>query len=137
MVSNAAFRYRAAAVGITAPIIRDVIHSFYDKVRRDAVLAPIFEPAIGRHWDHHIEKVYLFWLTATRLGSGYAARNFLPAHMRHRSIGVVELSRWLSLFEETLHERCPPEMSEVLLDIANRMAENIQLGIARREELKA
>jgi len=137
MVSNSPFQYRAAAVGITAPIIRDVIHAFYDKVRHDAMLAPIFEQAIGPEWDHHIEKVCLFWLTATRLGSGYAARNFLPAHMRHRSIGVAELSRWLSLFEETLNERTQPEMSEVLLDIANRMAENIQLGIACRKELKA
>ena len=133
MVTPSAFQYRAAAVGITATVINDVIRAFYNKVRHDVILAPIFESAIGSNWDHHIEKICLFWLTATGLGSGYAARNFMPAHMRHRSIGAVEISRWLTLFEETLHERCAPEAGEVLLDIANRMAENIQVGIARRD----
>lgn len=133
MVTPSAFEYRAAAVGLTVPVLREVIYAFYyEKVRQDAVLAPIFVQALGDKWDHHIEKVLLFWLTATGLGSGYQARNFLPAHVRHRSIGAAELSRWLALFEETLNQRCSPEVSEVLLDIARRMAENIQIGISRQ-----
>lgn len=131
MVAPSAFEYRAAAVGLTVPVLRDVIYAFYENVRQDAVLAPIFLQALGDKWDHHIEKVLLFWLTATGLGSGYQARNFLPAHVRHRSIGAAELSHWLALFEETLNQRCSPEVSEVLLDIARRMAENIQIGISR------
>ena len=56
--------------------------------------------------------------------------------MRHKSIGAAEVSRWLSLFKEALDERCSPEMGEVLMDIAHRMAENIEVGMARRTEAK-
>ena len=61
------FQHRAVAAGVTKALIRDVLHDFYGKVRQDAMLAPIFENAIGGNWDHHIEKVTLFWTTATRL----------------------------------------------------------------------
>jgi hemoglobin len=131
--ATAPFQYKAAEVGLTPFIVRGVIHDFYGRVRQDPLLAPLFERAIGGDWDHHIEKVCLFWLTATRLGSGYTARDFMPAHMKHRSIGTAEISRWLSLFRETVEERCTPEIGDVLRDIADRMVESIQFGISRRD----
>ena len=127
------FQHRAVAAGVTRALIHDVLHDFYGKVRQDAMLGPIFENAIGGNWDRHIEKVILFWTTATRLDTGYKARNFMPAHMRHASIGAEQLSRWLSLFQETLAERCTREASEVLVDIAERMAENIRVGLSHRD----
>ena len=75
MVAPSAFEYRAAAVGLTVPVLRDVIYAIYENVRQDAALAPIFLQALGDKWDHHIEKVLLFWLTATRPGSGYQTCN--------------------------------------------------------------
>ena len=127
------FQHRAVAAGVTKALIRDVIHDFYGKVRQDVMLGPIFENAIGGNWDRHIEKVILFWTTATRLDTGYKARNFMPAHMRHASIGTEQLSRWLSLFQETLAERCAPDTSDVLFEIAERMAENIRVGLSNRD----
>ena len=53
--------------------------------------------------------------------------------MRHASIGAEQLSRWLLLFQETLAERCTREISEVLFDIAERMAENIRVGLSHRD----
>lgn len=131
------FQDRALSVGLTAPVLRDVVYAFYDKVRNDEMLAPIFNKAIGPKWDHHIEKVYQFWLMATRLGTGYQARNFMLAHLRHSAIGAAEASRWLALFKETLEERCSAEIGDVLFDIANRMAENILVGLEKQRQRSA
>lgn len=133
MNTSAPFEYRAAAAGLSEPLVRKVILSFYEKVRRDAVLGPVFAEAIGNDWDSHLERIILFWLTATRLGRGYDGRNFMPAHLRNRSIRADQLSRWLELFRDTAAEQCSLEAASVLVDIAERMAETLEIGLARRD----
>lgn len=133
MNASAPFKYRAADAGLTEPLVRNVIVSFYDKVRGDALLGPIFADAIGDDWDAHIERIVLFWLTATRLGRGYDGRNFMPAHLRNRSIRAEQLPRWLELFRATTGEQCSADAASVLVDIAERMAETLEIGLARRD----
>jgi hemoglobin len=134
MNTSIGFRCPAAEFALTEPLVRDVVLSFYDQVRRDPVLGPVFAEAIGVHWDEHIERIILFWLSATRLRRSYDGRNFMPAHLRHRSIQVDLLPRWLELFRETVAERCSPEGASVLNDIAVRMAETREIGLAEREQ---
>ena len=63
------FQNRAKESGLTVQLVRKVVIRFYDQIRRDGVLGPIFEAAIGSHWDEHIERIIQFWLTATRTRS--------------------------------------------------------------------
>src|SRR3954469_20763519 len=133
MNTSTPFEHRAAASGLTEPLLRQVILSFYEKVRRDAVLGPVFAEAIGDDWDPHIERIMLFWLTATRLGRGYDGRNFMPLHVRDRSIRADQLPRWLALFRETAAVHCAPQAASVLIDIAERMAETLEIGLGRRD----
>ncbi len=128
------FEYRGVAAGLSEPVIRTVILSFYEKVKRDPLLGPIFEQAIGAHWDMHIDRIILFWLTATGLQRGYEGRNFMPAHLKHASIHPDQLPRWLTLFRETAGEHCGPEGSHALIDIAERMAQTLEIGLTRRNE---
>jgi hemoglobin len=127
------FRHRAAAAGITEALVREVISAFYQEVRRDAVLGPVFHAAIGSAWEAHIETVCLFWLTATRIGGGYPSGRFMPAHLQNRSIRVEQIPRWLHLFRRTTAERCTPEAAAVLVDIAERMAQSIGILLVRRD----
>lgn len=39
-----------AAVGVTEPMIHDLVHAFYAKVRVDPALGPIFNRVIGDGW---------------------------------------------------------------------------------------
>lgn len=133
-MSAGPFEYRGAAAGISEPLIRTVILSFYEKVRSDPLLGPIFEAAIGDDWDHHIERIILFWLTATGLQRGYEGRNFMPAHLRHSSIHTDQLPRWLELFRQTAGEHCSPEPARALVDIAERMAQTLEIGLARKDQ---
>jgi hemoglobin len=133
MTATGPFQSRAVESGITTPMVRDVVLRFYATVRRDAVLGPLFEHAIGADWDAHIERIVRFWLTATRLERSYDGSEFMRAHVKHRAIKVEHIPRWLALFEATLAERCSPPQAAALLDIAVRMAENIEIGLERRE----
>lgn len=132
-MSAGLFEYRGTAAGLNEPLIRKVILSFYEKVRRDPLLGPIFEEAIGDDWDPHIERIMLFWLTATGLKRGYDGRNFMPAHLRHGSIHPDQLPRWLELFRETASEHCESRGAQALIDIAERMAQTLQIGLTREE----
>jgi hemoglobin len=133
MKTSAPFEYRAVSAGLTEALVRKVIVSFYQKVRGDALLGPIFAEAIGNGWDSHIERIVGFWLTATRLGRGYDGRNFMPAHLRNTSIRADQLPRWFELFRATATEQCSPQAASVLVDIAERMAETLEIGLARRD----
>src|SRR6478672_498042 len=116
------FEYRGAAAGLRETLIRSVVLSFYNKIRKDALLGPIFEAAIVDDWDHHVERIILFWLTATGIRQGYEGRTFMPAHLRHSSIRVDQLPRWLELFRLTADEHCSSDAARALVDIAERMA---------------
>jgi hemoglobin len=129
-----AFQSRALEAGLTRELVCEVVQKFYAKVRTDDVLGPIFETAIGADWDAHMERINRFWLTATRLERSYEGGTFMRAHLRHRSIQVEHIPRWLMLFEETLAERCSRPQAAALLDIAVRMAENVEIGLGRREQ---
>ena len=113
MNPSAPFEYRASDAGLTEPLVRKVVISFYDKIRQDAELGPAFADAIGDGWDSHIERIIQFWLTATRLGRGYDGRNFMPAHLRNPSIRASLLPRWLELFRETTAEHCSAQVASV------------------------
>jgi hemoglobin len=127
------FQNRAKESGLTVQLVRKVVIRFYDQIRRDGVLGPIFENAIGSHWDEHIERIIQFWLTATRLGRGYDGKDFMPAHLKHRSIHTDHIPRWLALFRKTAMDQCSPEGASVLIDIAERMAETLEIGLTRRD----
>lgn len=133
MKTSAPFEYCAASIGLTETLVRKVIISFYEKVRSDALLGPIFSEAVGDDGSSHIERIIGFWLTATRLGRGYDGRNFMPAHLQNPSIHGDQLPRWLALFRATTTEQCSPQAASVLVDIAERMAETLEIGLARRD----
>lgn len=43
--------------------VKKLVNHFYDKVRKDALLSPIFTQRIGDQWPQHLEKMYKFWQT--------------------------------------------------------------------------
>lgn len=57
----------------------------------------------------------------------------MPAHVQHKSIRSEHLPRWLASFRETASEHYSPLQSAALVDIAERMAENIAIGLDRRD----
>jgi hemoglobin len=102
-------------------------------VRCDSVLGPVFEDIIGDHWATHIETVCSFWLYVTRLDRHYNAQNFMPAHLRRPTIRAELLPKWLALFRATACELCAPAQTDVLNDIARRMADTLEISLNKRD----
>lgn len=123
---------RTSPSGITEPMLRSLLRAFYERVRADDVLGPIFLEAIGEDWSEHMERIASFWLTATRLGGGYNGRAFMPAHLRHPFIRAEHVARWLQLFGDACEQFCPPEIAAYLLTIAEKMAENLRISLDLR-----
>jgi hemoglobin len=64
-------------VSITEPIIRDLVHAFYAKARRDELLGPIFEANV-KDWPAHLENMCAFWSSATLKSGRYKGHPMLP-----------------------------------------------------------
>jgi hemoglobin len=119
--------------GLDADLVATLLDEFYDRVRQDRVLGPVFAEIIGQNWDAHMAKINSFWRTALRLDRSYPGRDFMPAHWRHTAIRTEHLPIWLKLFEEAVQRVVQEQARGEFLRIARAMAENLALGLDRRD----
>ena len=85
----------------TAKDIRTLVDSFYEKVGRDELLAPVFNDIVGVNWDTHLPVMYRFWESmlfgaGTYQGAPFPKHAVLPVRKEH-------FTRWLALFVETVN----------------------------------
>ncbi|NVK27837.1 MAG: group III truncated hemoglobin [Flavobacteriia bacterium] len=79
-----------------------LVNSFYEKVRGDELIGPVFEERIKDDWEPHLQKMYGFWENILFGNNAYSGRPFPP----HATLGidVPHFERWIALFHETLNE---------------------------------
>lgn len=116
------------AVGISEPMIRELVHAFYAEVRRDPLLGPIFEARV-HDWPEHIDKLSAFWSSVVLMTGRYKGRP-MPVHMAIPEISRTHFERWLALFRATARAVCPEPAAELFIDRAERIAESLHLGIS-------
>ena len=110
--------------------IHAVVHGFYDEIRRDDLLGPIFTAAIPpEQWPHHLAKMCDFW-SSTLLRTGRYDGRPLPPHLALPGLGKEHFHRWLALFQATVQRVCPPEVASLFMDRALRIAHSFRLAIA-------
>lgn len=114
--------------------IRLLVDEFYDKVRKDELIGPIFDEKIGDHWDRHLDIMYRFWQTVLlEDGKTYFGNPF----MKHASLPIFEnhFQRWLSLWKETLQEHFHGHLAEEAYNRAEKMGYIFRVKLdAIREE---
>ena len=117
----------ASRTGITEAMIERLVHAFYDKVRADAVLGPVFDARI-RDWEPHLAQMCAFWSSVALMTGRYHGTPMV----KHAPLPVdaAHFDRWLELFEQTAHEVCPGEAEAHFVDRARRIASSLELGIA-------
>lgn len=117
----------AEQTGIDEAMIERLVHAFYAKVRKDALLGPVFAEQIA-DWAPHLERMCRFW-SSVALMSGRYHGNPMEKHLP-LPVDAAHFDRWLALFEETAHEVCPPRAAAHFIERAHRIAESLELGIA-------
>jgi len=124
---RADIKERANQMGINEAYISTLVGIFYLRIRKDEVLGPIFNEAIG-DWGPHLAKMKTFW-SAVALNSGAYSGRPVPAHQKLAGITPGHFARWLALFEETLEDTAPtPQAVGYFMERANRIAKSLQLA---------
>ena len=87
-----------------------LVNGFYDSVRKDELLSPIFNKIIVDKWPEHLEKMYRFWQSILLEEYTYSGNPFLA----NANLGISEIhfKRWLNLFYETLDSSFEGEIAE-------------------------
>lgn len=83
-----------------------LVNSFYDKVKENKVIGPIFNDVAKINWDEHLPKMYSFWASIL-LGEHSFNGNPMKVHInlgRITTMSEIEFNEWLILFNETLNE---------------------------------
>jgi hemoglobin len=112
--------------------IKQLVNTFYGKVREDKELAPIFNERIQDRWPEHLEKMYRFWQTVLLEEQTYFGAPFVP----HADLPVEALhfEKWLKLFNETVDELFSGEKAEEAKWRGKRMAMVFQAKINMNRE---
>jgi hemoglobin len=114
--------------GITDAMIANLVDTFYGRVRKDPLLAPVF--ARVANWDEHLAKLRAFWSSVVLMSGRYHGQP-MQAHFP-LSIGPMHFDRWLALFEQTVSEVCPPAAATVFMEKARRIADSFEIALAGR-----
>ena len=107
--------------------IATLVHTFYDDVRAAPELAPIFNAAIGAHWETHLGRMVDFWCT-TMLKTQQFQGNVFGKHMALAGVEPEHFRRWLQLFEATAARLFAPALAEEFILVARRIAGSLQYG---------
>lgn len=128
-------RAPGVAAGVTEPMIRELVHTFYGRVRADEVLGPIFDAHIN-DWPPHLERMCAFWSSVTLMSGRYKGQPMVM-HARIPGIDGPHFARWLALFRDTAAEVCPADAAALFVDRAERIAQSLQIGIALHRDAVA
>ncbi|MCD6069002.1 MAG: globin [Bacteroidetes bacterium] len=82
--------------------IRLLVDTFYERVKGNELIGPIFSGRIENRWPEHLEKMYRFWQTVLLDVHTYSGAPFPP----HANIPVNEthFTTWAKLFTGTVND---------------------------------
>ncbi|MBF0694010.1 MAG: group III truncated hemoglobin [Flavobacterium sp.] len=116
-----------------------VVRAFYNKVRADETLGPIFNSMID-DWEEHLEKLTDFW-TMTLFGGRSYGGNPITAHQEvdekvASGITPYHFGTWLNLWFATLEELFSGENAETLKRRARKMQTFLMIAIFENRQKK-
>lgn len=115
-----------ARTGLDEGSLTELVHRFYDKVRADAVLGPIFGARIS-NWGPHLDRMVAFWSSVALMTGRYHGAP-MPAHVG-LPVEWAHFERWLILFRETATETCTPAGAAHVIERAERIARSLHMAV--------
>ena len=101
-----------------------LVNGFYERIRADDQLGPIFSDVAKVDWDSHLPRMYDFW-DPVMFRSGTFRGNPLTAHAKlapHTDMSRAKFDHWLTLFRETVAALFEGENAEHIVRCAEDMA---------------
>ena len=113
---------------LTINDIKLLVDTFYNRIREDELLSPIFNERIQNKWPEHLDKMYRFWQTVLLAEHTYFGSPF-PPHAK-LPVGHEHFSAWLALFNKTVDELFTGDKATEAKWRADKMAEMFEAKIA-------
>lgn len=108
------------------PSLARLVDRFYEKVRRDAQIGPIFNAAV-HDWDEHKRLLTSFWASVALRAGSYRG-NPMGAHRPH-PIRAEHFDRWLALWRETTAEELDEAGAAQMQEYAERIGRSLKYGL--------
>lgn len=113
--------------GLSENVIEQLVRSFYERVRSDPLIGPVFAERIA-DWEPHLQRMCAFWSSVALMTGRYHGRPMekhapLPIEARH-------FDRWLKLFRDTATDVCSPAAAAHVVQRAEWIARSLEFGIA-------
>ncbi len=106
--------------------ITELVHTFYEAVRLDPELGPVFEAQV-KNWETHLPRMVDFWSSLLRGTIRYSG-NPMQIHTRVPGLHGALFDRWLKLFEATASRMPNEAMRHKATDFAQRIARSLWMG---------
>jgi len=112
--------------------VKNLVVTFYEKVRKDATLGPIFNQIIS-DWEEHFEHLTDFWETQLFLKRKYHG-NPVEVHQKvdaqtNNSVTSEHFGLWLNLWFETIEDLFEGETAWIAKNRAQKMSTMLFLKI--------
>ena len=112
--------------------IANLVDRFYEKVRREPQIGPIFNAAV-HDWDEHKRLLTAFWASVA-LGAGSYRGNPMAVHRAQPAIRAEHFDRWLALWLETCSEVLDEADAARMVEYAERIGRSLKLGLGLRPQ---
>lgn len=112
---------------LTLDDVKNLVDTFYDKIRKNELLGPIFNERIQDRWPQHLEKMYTFWQTVLLKDHTYFGSPFVPH--AHLPVDNVHFNTWVGLFNSTVDDLFEGNLAEEAKWRGAKMAEMFESKI--------
>ena len=113
-----------------------LVNAFYDKVKMDTEIGPIFTDIAKVNWNKHLPIMYDFWENIIFQTGNYTG-NPMTAHFRiheKNSFTKAHFTRWLALFQETLNDQFEGQNTELAKQRAISIATVMEIKLIHTQE---
>jgi len=101
--------------------IKVLVDTFYEKIKTDILLGPVFWGVLHNKWDAHLQIMYMFWDTVL-FNTGEYTGNTLAKHM-DMPLRKEQFTQWLLLFNQTTDELFAGAIAELAKQKAAQIAQ--------------
>ena len=114
-------------IDVDRQAISEVVAVFYQRVRKDAELGPIFAERV-QDWPEHEEKITRFWANALLFERDYSG-NPMRVHLEAGNVRPGHFEQWLMLFDEVLRTRIASPQREQWSALVHRIGRGLSFGL--------
>ncbi len=108
-----------------------LVDTFYDKVKQDGMLGPIFNEKAQVNWVKHLPVMYDFWENVVFYTGNYGGNPMRIHQQLHQRfpLSKQDFDTWLNLFNSTVDELFNGDNAELIKQRARSIATVMQVKI--------